>query len=67
MLAKDVDLVLGFAHRRGAAVPLTEALETVLSETIEAGHGDDDMMALFLELRRRARLGALSPAGEEPS
>ncbi len=48
-------------------MPLTETLEAVLSETIEAGHGDDDMMALFLELRRRAGLGALSPAGEEAS
>lgn len=67
MLAKDVDLVLGFARQRGAAVPLTETLEAVLSETIEAGHGDDDMMALFLELRRRAGLGALSPGGEEAS
>ena len=64
MLAKDVDLVLGFARERGAPMPLTETLELLLSETITAGYGDDDMMALFLLLRRRAGLGMHAAGGE---
>ncbi len=67
MLAKDVDLVLGFARQRGAPMPLTETLELLLSETIAAGYGDDDMMALFLLLRRRAGVGPRATHGEAAS
>ncbi len=67
MMAKDVDLVLGFARQRGAPMPLTEALELLVAETITAGYGDDDMMALFLLLRRRAGLGTHAAAGEAAS
>lgn len=63
MMAKDVDLVLGFARQRGAPMPLTETLELLIAETIEAGYGDDDLMALFLELRRRAALGHRAAGG----
>jgi 3-hydroxyisobutyrate dehydrogenase-like beta-hydroxyacid dehydrogenase len=57
MMMKDVGLVLGLASESGVTLPLSSRLEGLLDETIEAGHGELDFMALLLRLeaeRKRA-------------
>jgi 3-hydroxyisobutyrate dehydrogenase-like beta-hydroxyacid dehydrogenase len=51
LMEKDVELVLGAAEAAGVRLPLAEEIKTLLRSAIEAGHGDDDFMALFPHLR----------------
>jgi 3-hydroxyisobutyrate dehydrogenase-like beta-hydroxyacid dehydrogenase len=51
LMEKDLDLVLGAAAAANVRLPLAGELKELLRETIEAGYGDDDFMALFLHLR----------------
>lgn len=51
LMEKDIDLVLEAAEAAGVRLPLAGELKALLRETIEAGYGDDDFMALFLHLR----------------
>ena len=53
MMRKDVDLVLDLAGENGVELPFTSELRSLLEETSEAGHGDDDFSALLLRLNRR--------------
>lgn len=54
MMLKDVDLVLERAREGGVGLPFAQELRVLLEETIEDGHADEDFMALYLRLRRRA-------------
>jgi len=51
LMEKDVDLVLEAAEAAGVRLPLAGELKTLLRSAIEAGYGDDDFIALFLNLR----------------
>jgi 3-hydroxyisobutyrate dehydrogenase-like beta-hydroxyacid dehydrogenase len=51
LMEKDLDLVLGAAAAANVRLPLAGEIKELLRETIEAGYGDDDFMALFLHLR----------------
>jgi len=51
LMEKDVDLVLDAAEAAGVRLPLAGELKLLLRSAIEAGYGDDDFMALFLNLR----------------
>ena len=53
MMRKDVDLVLELAGENGVELPFTSELRSLLEETSEAGHGEDDFSALLLRLNRR--------------
>ena len=53
MMRKDVDLVLELAGETGVELPFTSELRSLLEETSEAGHGEDDFSALLLRLTRR--------------
>lgn len=66
MMVKDVELVLGLAEEGGAELPFMRRLGDLLRETIAAGYGDADFMALYLRLRAQA-LGAAAPTGSEPA
>jgi 3-hydroxyisobutyrate dehydrogenase-like beta-hydroxyacid dehydrogenase len=51
LMEKDIDLVLEAAATAGVRLPLAGELKTLLRGAVEAGYGDDDFMALFLQLR----------------
>ena len=51
MMRKDAALIRDAAGERGLDLPVAGLLETLLEETIAAGHGDADFMALLLRLR----------------
>jgi 3-hydroxyisobutyrate dehydrogenase-like beta-hydroxyacid dehydrogenase len=51
LMEKDVDLVLDAAERAGLGLPLARDLKGLLRQTVEAGFGDDDFIALYLRLR----------------
>jgi 3-hydroxyisobutyrate dehydrogenase-like beta-hydroxyacid dehydrogenase len=51
LLDKDLTLVLAAAEAAGAHLPLAEQIKELVRDTIEAGYGDDDFMALFPHLR----------------
>ena len=55
LMEKDIDLVLDAADQAGVALPLAHDLKELLRSATDAGYGDDDFMALFLNLRRRTR------------
>jgi 3-hydroxyisobutyrate dehydrogenase-like beta-hydroxyacid dehydrogenase len=59
MMLKDVDLVLALAEEGRLVLPFTRHLRRLLEQTAEAGHADEDFMALYLQLREAA---AHSPA-----
>jgi 3-hydroxyisobutyrate dehydrogenase len=44
---KDAGLVLEAAQANGLRIPLTEAVAARFDETIDAGHGEDDMAAIY--------------------
>ena len=44
---KDASLVLGAAEASGLRVPLAEAVATRFDEAINAGHGEEDMAAVY--------------------
>jgi 3-hydroxyisobutyrate dehydrogenase-like beta-hydroxyacid dehydrogenase len=51
LMEKDLDLVLDAAEAAGVRLPLAGELKRLVRSAIEAGHGDDDFMALFPHLR----------------
>lgn len=51
LMEKDIDLALDAAEAAGVRLPFALEVKELLRGTIEAGHGDDDFMALFLHLR----------------
>jgi 3-hydroxyisobutyrate dehydrogenase-like beta-hydroxyacid dehydrogenase len=51
MMRKDAALIRDAAGERGIDLPVGGLLETLLEQTIAAGHGDADFMALLLRLR----------------
>jgi 3-hydroxyisobutyrate dehydrogenase-like beta-hydroxyacid dehydrogenase len=51
LMEKDVDLVLEEAASAGVALPLAAEIKKLIRAAVEAGYGDDDFMALFLNLR----------------
>jgi 3-hydroxyisobutyrate dehydrogenase-like beta-hydroxyacid dehydrogenase len=51
LMEKDLDLVLDAAAAVDARLPLAAEIKALVRSTIEAGYGDDDFMALFLNLR----------------
>ena len=51
LMEKDLDLVLDAAAAANVRLPLAGEIKELLRGTIEAGYGDDDFMALFLQLR----------------
>jgi 3-hydroxyisobutyrate dehydrogenase-like beta-hydroxyacid dehydrogenase len=53
LMEKDIDLVLDAAEAGGVELPLALEMKEQLHAAIDAGHGDDDFIALFQHLRRR--------------
>lgn len=51
LMEKDIDLVLDAAKLARVELPVARELKALLRATVEAGHADDDFMALFLRLR----------------
>jgi 3-hydroxyisobutyrate dehydrogenase-like beta-hydroxyacid dehydrogenase len=51
LMEKDVDLVLEEAAGAGLFLPLAVETKRLIRAAIDAGYGDDDFMALFLNLR----------------
>jgi 3-hydroxyisobutyrate dehydrogenase-like beta-hydroxyacid dehydrogenase len=51
LMEKDIDLVLGEAASAGMRLPLASELKRRIRAAIDAGYGDHDFMALFLNLR----------------
>lgn len=54
MMLKDVELVLELAEQGRLVLPFTRHLRLLLEQTAEAGHADEDFMALYLRLREAA-------------
>jgi 3-hydroxyisobutyrate dehydrogenase-like beta-hydroxyacid dehydrogenase len=52
LMEKDIDLVLEAAENAGVALPVAREMKELLHAANDAGYGDDDFMALFLNLRR---------------
>ncbi len=64
MMAKDIDLARALADDVGATLPAASLLAERYRATIDAGYGEDDLMAVYLELRgNRARAGSGSGRG----
>jgi 3-hydroxyisobutyrate dehydrogenase-like beta-hydroxyacid dehydrogenase len=59
MMRKDIDLVLDLAGEAGFRLPFMIELRSLLEETSESGHGDDDFIALVRQLNER--VGASGP------
>lgn len=55
LMEKDIDLVLDAADDVGVELPIAKEMKTLLRGAIDAGYGDDDFIALFLQLRSAAR------------
>jgi len=51
LMEKDVDLVLETARAGGVELPLANEIKALVAGAIDAGYGDDDFMALYLNLR----------------
>jgi len=51
MMRKDAGLIRAAATEAGVELPVAAVLEELLEQTIAAGYGDDDFMALLLRLR----------------
>lgn len=60
LMEKDVDLVLEEAASAGVPLPLAAELKRRIHATVAAGYGDDDFMALFLNLREHSTEAVLS-------
>jgi 3-hydroxyisobutyrate dehydrogenase-like beta-hydroxyacid dehydrogenase len=56
LMEKDIDLALEAAEHAGVGLPLTGELRGHLHAAVDAGYADDDFIALFQVLRRRAQL-----------
>jgi 3-hydroxyisobutyrate dehydrogenase-like beta-hydroxyacid dehydrogenase len=55
LMEKDIDLILDAAEDGGVELPLGRELKALLRAAIEAGYGEDDFMALYLNLRDAAQ------------
>jgi 3-hydroxyisobutyrate dehydrogenase-like beta-hydroxyacid dehydrogenase len=55
LMEKDIDLALDAAEEVGVELPVAKQMKTLLRGAIEAGHADDDFIALFLHLRSAVR------------
>jgi 3-hydroxyisobutyrate dehydrogenase-like beta-hydroxyacid dehydrogenase len=55
LMEKDIDLILDAAEEAEVALPVARELKALLRTAIEAGYGDDDFMALYLNLRDTVR------------
>jgi 3-hydroxyisobutyrate dehydrogenase-like beta-hydroxyacid dehydrogenase len=55
LMEKDIDLILDAADEADVALPVARELKALLQTAIEAGYGDDDFMALYLNLRDTVR------------
>ena len=51
LMEKDIDLALDVAEEAGLKLPVAAEMKQLLRSAIEAGHGDDDFMALYRHLR----------------
>jgi len=51
LMEKDVDLILDAAAEAGVELPVAKELKSLLRSAVDAGYGDHDFMALFLNLR----------------
>jgi 3-hydroxyisobutyrate dehydrogenase-like beta-hydroxyacid dehydrogenase len=51
LMEKDVDLMLDAAEDGSVVLPVARELKALLRAATEAGYGDDDFMALYLNLR----------------
>jgi 3-hydroxyisobutyrate dehydrogenase len=51
LMEKDIDLILDAADDGGVVLPVARELKALLRAAIEAGYGEDDFMALYLNLR----------------
>ena len=60
LMEKDVDLVLEEAASAGVPLPLAAELKRRIRAAVAAGYGDDDFMALFLNLREHSTEAVLS-------
>ena len=54
LMEKDIDLVLEEAASVGVRLPLAAELKGRIRAAVAAGYGDDDFMALFLNLREHS-------------
>jgi hypothetical protein len=57
-MEKDIDLVLSAADDAGVDLPVTRHMKALLRAAVDAGYADDDLMALFLQLRNASAHGA---------
>jgi 3-hydroxyisobutyrate dehydrogenase-like beta-hydroxyacid dehydrogenase len=55
LMEKDIDLILDAAEADGVDLPLGRELKSLLRAAVEAGYGEDDFMALYLNLRHPNR------------
>jgi 3-hydroxyisobutyrate dehydrogenase-like beta-hydroxyacid dehydrogenase len=55
LMEKDIDLILDAAEEAAVALPVARELKALLRTAVEAGYGDDDFMALYLNLRDTVR------------
>lgn len=60
LMEKDVDLVLEEAASAGVPLPLAAELKRRIRAAVAAGYGDDDFMALYLNLREHSTEAVLS-------
>jgi 3-hydroxyisobutyrate dehydrogenase-like beta-hydroxyacid dehydrogenase len=51
LMEKDIDLVLDAAVEAGVELPVATEMKTLLRAAVDAGHANDDFMALYLHLR----------------
>jgi 3-hydroxyisobutyrate dehydrogenase-like beta-hydroxyacid dehydrogenase len=54
LMEKDIDLVLAAAEESGVQLPVAREMKALLRAASEAGYGDDDFIALYLQLRNAA-------------
>ena len=54
LMEKDIDLALAAADETGIELPVAQQLKRLLRTAIESGYGDDDFIALYLQLRNAA-------------
>ena len=54
LMEKDIDLALAAADETGVQLPIARHLKGLLRAAIEGGYGDDDFIALYLQLRNSA-------------
>jgi 3-hydroxyisobutyrate dehydrogenase-like beta-hydroxyacid dehydrogenase len=70
LMEKDIDLVLSAADDAGVDLPVARHMKALLRAAVDGGYADDDLMALFLQLRNASARGVPavqpSPVAEYP-